>query len=333
MGLSKLSYTGNSNSSLGPKLRIGSLAVAVAFSLFQLVALLRSPSPYPKPSATAASHERSDDGQYDTARSESFGFFYDIPNDHWNRLKSIYASHSNHVDPKQPLRFNPDFEGGDQRNWRSSAHAWYQNNYEPNFSCQFEKRIGQNMNGDGPKWVCDPHRIKRLAEERKLKDPNHPGCVVYSVGSNGDFNFEMGMQKELGEGVCEFHIFDFGNYGGKVPKELKRAYYHQWGLAKQDPNVVTPTMGNKYYGLLDTVKLLGHDKLDVIDVFKIDCEKCEWETYQDWLAPGIPMLQQIQVEVHGAPGQKALDFYDGFERAGYLRFHKEPNIQVRVLLI
>lgn len=183
MGLSKLSYTGNSNaptpSSLGPKLRIGSLAVAVAFSLFQLVALLRSPSPYPKPSATAASHERCDDGQYDTARSESFGFFYDIPNDHWNRLKSIYATHSNHVDPKQPLRFNPDFEGGDQRNWRSSAHAWYQNvskseitmaasvkcgivkltilssplqNYEPNFSCQFEKRIGQNMNGDGPKW-------------------------------------------------------------------------------------------------------------------------------------------------------------------------------------
>jgi hypothetical protein len=82
-----------------------------------------------------------------------------------------------------------------------------------------------------------------------------------------------------------------------------------------------------------TVKLLGHDQLDVIDVFKIDCESCEWETYQDWLAPGIPMLQQIQVEVHGAPGQKALDFYDGFEHAGYLRFHKEPNIQVRVLLI
>lgn len=157
--------------------------------------------------------------------------------------------------------------------------------------------------------------------------------LIICTSSNGDFNFEMGMQKELGEGVCEFHIFDFGNYGGKVPKELKRAYYHQWGLAKQDPNVVTPTMGNKYYGLLDTVKLLGHDQLDVIDVFKIDCEKCEWETYQDWLAPGIPMLQQIQVEVHGAPGQKALDFYDGFEHAGYLRFHKEPNIQVRVLLI
>ena len=45
--------------------------------------------------------------------------------------------------------------------------------------------------------VCDPHRIPKLALERKAKDPDHPGCVVYSVGSNGDFNFEMGFQVRL----------------------------------------------------------------------------------------------------------------------------------------
>ena len=56
-------------------------------------------------------------------------------------------------------------------------------------------------------------------------------------------------------------------------------------------------------------------------------EKCEWQTYQDWVAPGIPRLQQLQIEVHGVPGNTALSFFDMLETAGYLRFHKEPNIQ------
>lgn len=60
---------------------------------------------------------------------------------------------------------------------------------------------------------------------------------------------------------------------------------------------------------------------------KIDCEHCEWETYQDWLADDIPMLHQILVEVHTAPKNTVLDFFDSLEAAGYLRFHKEPNIQ------
>ena len=66
-----------------------------------------------------------------------------------------------------------------------------------------------------------------------------------------------------------------GNFEGKMPKELKRAHYHQWGLKKQNPdvkNVKTLASGKTYFGLLDTVKKLGHDKLDVIDIFKIDCE-------------------------------------------------------------
>ena len=56
-------------------------------------------------------------------------------------------------------------------------------------------------------------------------------------------------------------------------------------------------------------------------------DRCEWETYMDWIADDGPMLHQILVEVHSAPIDKALDFYDSIERAGYLRFHKEPNIQ------
>ncbi len=39
------------------------------------------------------------------------------------------------------------------------------------------------------------------------------------------------------------------------------------------------------------------------------------------------MLQQIQIEVHHVPGEKVLGFFDTLEAAGYLRYHKEPNIQ------
>jgi hypothetical protein len=57
-----------------------------------------------------------------------------------------------------------------------------------------------------------------------------------------------------------------------------------------------------------------------------DCEKCEWSTYKDWLSDEVPMLHQILVEVHQAPKNVVLDFFDSLDRDGYLRFHKEANI-------
>jgi len=289
--------------------------------------------------------------QYALARNQSFGFFYDITDAHWMLYRQKYLEHVNHRFPDLPWVYHPDSERdeslphiypGKFGKWAygwASYKAWYQNNYEPNFSCQFEKRVGIPMNGDGAKWVCDPHRIKVLAEARKAKDPNHPGCVVYSIGSSGNFDFELGLEKEIGAGVCEIHIFDFGNYESKMKQSgLKNAHYHRWGLDKQNPyakNPPSPTekydskqmVTNEFYGLLDTVRLLGHQDLGVIDIFKIDCEECEWDTFQDWLSDDIPLLHQILVEVHHAPKDKALDFYSSLERNGYLRFHKEPNIQ------
>jgi hypothetical protein len=47
----------------------------------------------------------------------------------------------------------------------------------------------------------------------------------------------------------------------------------------------------------------------------------------DWIAEGVPMMHQIQVEVHKVPGEVALNFFDKLEAAGYLRYHKEANIQ------
>jgi len=170
-----------------------------------------------------------------------------------------------------------------------------------------------------------------MAEERKAKHPNEPGCVIYSIGSNGHYEFEMGMQRALGVGTCDIHIFDPGNYEGRMPSALRdgnHTWYHQWGLSRQNKEEGhAPDPNSKWQGLRDIVQMLGHGHRESIDIFKIDCENCEWKTYQDWLEPDMPRMRQILVEVHKAPGNVALDFFDKHEEQGYVRFHKEPNIQ------
>ena len=82
--------------------------------------------------------------------------------------------------------------------WKAVG-AWYQAHYEPDFVCSGERRIGKL--GDGGKWVGDPRRITK-----------QDTCLLYSVGSNGDFSFEEAVKAAIGP-HCEIHTFDFGNYG------------------------------------------------------------------------------------------------------------------------
>jgi len=74
------------------------------------------------------------------------------------------------------------------------------------------------------------------------------------------------------------------DFKGQMPVELQRAHYHQWGLKKQGANLLSEPESrvdyyhsntsaiHSYFGLHDMIKYLGHEKLDVIDIFKIDCE-------------------------------------------------------------
>jgi hypothetical protein len=131
--------------------------------------------------------------------------------------------------------------------------------------------VGQNNgHGDGPKWICNPHRIRET----------RPDCLIYSIGSNGQYDFEEGLLQELsisggrGEGAspsCEIHVFDFGGY--QRPNDAARnIHYHQWGLegSKEKSKIKREMMS-----FPDIVKTLGHEKR-TIDILKIDCEGCEW---------------------------------------------------------
>lgn len=194
------------------------------------------------------------------------------------------------------------------------AHVWYYENYEPNFTCPHERRIGGM--GDGPKWVCDPHRIQQKGSN----------CLVYSVGSNGDFNFEESVFKEI-HPDCEVHTFDpemrGGNFGDKAPDKV---HYHAWGFENEVNAEALNANGRrgKYKTMKQTIEELGHVGR-VIDLFKIDCEGCEWSTYKEWFA-GDVTLRQILVETHRV-SEGADDFFERVQQEGYVTYHKEPNVK------
>jgi hypothetical protein len=242
---------------------------------------------------------------YAMAARDSGGFLDDIQEDHWHLMKDRVKNRQNYFrEPHRKIRM---------------PKAWYQENFEPDFTCQHERRIGGM--GDGPKWVCDPHRLSKK-----------PDCLVYSVGSEGNFMFENSIMEEIGKN-CEVHTFDpemtGRKYGHLAPSGVN---YHNWGFksekgpateqARFDPNI--DRNRGMFKTIKDTIKELGHEGR-VIDIFKIDCEGCEWTTFDGWFDAGAT-LRQILVEVHKTPPDKVNNFFLGMQKAGYVTFHKEPNI-------
>lgn len=162
-----------------------------------------------------------------------------------------------------------------------------------------------SKSSDGGKWVCDPYLISRKST-----------CLVYSVGSEGDASFEAAVLKEISPD-CEIHVFDLNNHATAVAEQTgnsSNVHFHHWGLSSM-------TEGS-FKSFSDTVSELGHVN-KTIDIFKIDCEGCELDTYQAWLDAPVK-LQQILVEDHNH--HNAVDMFQSVHDAGYAIFHKEPNI-------
>lgn len=209
---------------------------------------------------------------------ESAGFFDDMHQGDWQRLK-------------ERMRATPDC-GTDCA--PAGPQEWHQTNWEPAFTCQHERCVSRW--GDGGKWVCDPYRITK----------NKPSCLVYSVGSENDFSFEEGVWLDVSP-ECEIHTFD--PTIGEEPSNLPAGniQFHPWGLAGQDNGTskTLPTIINE----------LGHTGRE-IDIFKIDCEGCEWDTYKGWF-DGATTIRQIQIELHGGteeePPISAQSFHGVFE--------------------
>lgn len=271
-------------------------------------------------------HKNHPHDHYNLAKVASRGFFTDIPNYMWVLKEAIHCNES-----------DPALQKGLVMT-KIAASYWLHNdlaNYffvtnEPTFTCGLEQKIGSR--GDGGKWVCDPHRI------------SHGDCLVYSIGSNNQYDFEDAIYTKLG---CEIHTFD---PTVKHPSNKSSTFWRVGlrGFANES-NVVKDTNGNrrlshdlKHIG--EIVDMLGHSGRR-IDIFKIDCEGCEYEVFAleffSALKERNVTIRQIQVEMHtplplsydGAGQTITKGGIEIIERTfqilqdeGYRIFHKEPNV-------
>ena len=255
---------------------------------------------------------------YELAKTESFGFFDDIDDATWRRHQHRARTEHVYHDPSNPSRHYTD------------PARWLLFNVDPLFTCPNLRRVGGR--GDGPKWTCDPHRLVQK-----------PDCLIYSVGSRGVYSFEDGIVQLLkqydpttpssssssendGSWVpnCEIHVFDPAPQYGRKGDAQKNIHYHAIGLKSSYEAFQFESFPTTYEFLTfpEIQKRLGHENRR-IDIFKIDCEHCEWATYQDWLHPDID-IRQVLVETHGLRPQPHR-LFDRFLDVGLVPFSKEAN--------
>lgn len=203
----------------------------------------------------------------------------------------------------------------------STIHQWNElrayDLYEPEWVCASEVRVGvQQVNvGDGPKFVCAPDMLTKVDD-----------CLVYSIGSNYDFQFEEGIRKHAPN--CEFHTFDgtldLARRALPGGLEEKNIHFHHWNLGVTSG---VTEQGWTTKSLQDILTELQH-KGRRIHVFKIDCEGCEYSVLPElaeYVISGQVFIDQIQVELHGTDASSIQHVFQNLRRANFAIFHKERN--------
>lgn len=72
---------------------------------------------------------------------------------------------------------------------------------------------------------------------------------------------------------------------------------------------------------------LNHEN-KTIDLMKIDCEKCEYEQFWQWLKDWKNLgmtVRQVLLEIHNSDLPHVVNLFREFQKAGYVMFHKEAN--------
>lgn len=248
---------------------------------------------------------------YELAKHESFGFFDNIDNGTWQL-------HKNRAQ-REPIYYKPS----DPNKGADRKPMWLLMNVDPMFTCPNLRRVGGR--GDGPKWTCDPYRLGFQED-----------CLIYSVGSKGIYRFEDGIRSALEQPPvhlaerdwfpnCEIHVFDPDpKYGRKDDPVNKNIHYHAWGLKSsyETFNHGSFPESFEFLSFPEIRQRLGHEHRR-IDIFKIDCERCEYSTYKDWLDPSVD-IRQVLIETHSILVPPA-PFFDRFFDLGFVPFSKEAN--------
>jgi hypothetical protein len=155
--------------------------------------------------------------------------------------------------------------------------------------------VGGECREDKSKIICG---LDKLQTEEK--------CVVYSVGGNNQWEFELDI---LAKTPCEVHTFDCtGNITRFHKPANPRHSFHHICLGTervpfdQDQKCRGRGICGDILTLYQIQIMLGHKR---IDLFKIDVEGYEWPIFESWpelgdanQAADMVLPMQVLVEVH-----------------------------------
>ena len=203
--------------------------------------------------------------------------------------------------------------------------------WEPEAVCVTEERSGGGNRfdayGDGPKFVCGVDYLRELYADNQ-KEQQQP-CLVYSIGSNNLIDFEKSVKQDIG---CEIHTFDPTLKSRFVGGAY--ASFHPWGLGI-DGTTQTASRSTTFtaYSLDRIMKRLGHTDRR-INILKIDCEGCEYDTMPpvfEAISEGKLKIDQILIEMHRRGSdyhphfEAPTAFFEAADKAGFRITHKERN--------
>ena len=183
--------------------------------------------------------------------------------------------------------------------------------FEPVINCESEVRLGKRPHsvGDGPKFVCGLDTLKYMK-----------ACVIYSIGSNWDFSFELAV---LAAGPhCIIHTFDgtMNLTARSLPLLPTNIIFHNWNIIANCTVEAVQKFPSRC--VASTLNELKHRR-DQITWFKIDCEGCEYEVMPEVLRH--VHVQLLMIELHGLGADRVRTLFREFSDHGLLVFHKERN--------
>ena len=185
---------------------------------------------------------------------------------------------------------------------------------EPQVVCDLDSRDGY---GDGPKWICGLNLIR-------------PPCLLFSLGSKCQFDFEDAVRKLPGSSQCDLHIYDpfVSCDGTKIAKEKYNATFHYEGVGNVTRMEKVEEKSYQFRTFRDIMKNLSYTGR-TIDILKMDIEKSEYAVFESTifrdLMRGDLKINQIQIELHSHPFSDIQAFARRMHEAGFYLFHKERN--------
>lgn len=161
-------------------------------------------------------------------------------------------------------------------------------------TCKDKSCVGGKCSDDTSKIICGLNELNKL----------HERCVVYSLGGNNQWQFELSMLEKT---LCEIHTFDCTGplTRFKVPANDGRLHFHHVCITPYSMNPDDPRpegMVGESWTLLEMQQKLGHKRIDLL---KMDIEGFEFPILSAWPelhykeeSESILLPMQIVMEVH-----------------------------------